>query len=101
VNGNVFHVIVWEETASNIGLIIQPMDGPLASRSDAERIAAAFRTRFQAKYSEGQREVRVGILEIAPADPSLGPSAPLTPEKVDNIIQVITYNTHLPGFGRL
>ena len=75
---NVFHVVIWEENDVSISFRLS-LEGSIADREAAERLATAYREKTS-------HPSRIGILEIPAPDPTLKHPSPLTSEQVESFI---------------
>jgi len=85
----VFHTVIWTETSTNVTFALG-LEGALATREAAERVAAAYRMFFEADAESGleqARFARVGIAELPAPDPSLKHPEPRA--DVDGIVAEI------------
>ena len=97
----VFHTVIWTETSTNIHFALG-LEGALATREAAERVAAAYREFFQADADDGleqARFARVGIAELPAPDPSL--KHPTPRDDVDGIVAEINARTARKRESRL
>jgi hypothetical protein len=93
VSETVFHTVIWTETATNIQFALG-LEGALATREAAERVAAAYREFFAVDAETGvelARFARVGIAEMPLPHPSLKHPEPRT--DVDAIVAEINTRT--------
>ncbi len=89
----VFHTVIWTETATSIQFSLG-LEGALATREAAERVAAAYREFFEIDLEVGveqARFARVGIAELPAPDPSLKHPEPRA--DVDGIVAEINERT--------
>lgn len=93
MSDTVFHTVIWTETSTNITFSLG-LEGALATREAAERVAAAYREFFKADADTGLVQAqfaRVGIAELPAPHPSLKHPAPRV--DVDAIVAEIEIRT--------
>lgn len=91
MTATVFHTIIWTEAENDIVMTLG-LEGTIATREAAERVADAYREWLRIGYEidgtpENVFRSRVGILEMPMPDPRLKHPAPC--EDVDQIIAEI------------
>ena len=84
----VYHTVIWTETDTGITMSLG-LEGTLATREDADRVAQAYRDLLAVNYTiDGDPEMafrsRVGVLEMPAPDPRL--KHPESNRDVDRIV---------------
>jgi hypothetical protein len=92
VSDVVFHTVIWTETDTGITMSLG-LEGTLATREDADRVAQAYRDLLAVGYEvDGNPDMafrsRVGIIEMPAPDPRL--KHPESNRDVDRIVAGLT-----------